>query len=376
MSKNKISKVLVTGANGFIGKNLCLRLQEIGLSVVEFTRQQGSEELNALLKDVGYVFHLAGVNRPDSEEEFLLGNVCLTDKLITAIEKQNRSVPVVFSSSIQVENESPYGKSKLTAEHRLIEFSKKNKNPVFIFRLPNVFGKWCRPNYNSVVATFCNNILNDLPITISDPENVLSLVYIDDVVREFIHLLSVETESEGCFKCCEVSPVYKESLGEIVAKLRIYRLSRESLDVNEVGQGFERALYATYLSYMRPDQFSYTVPMYQDERGVFSELIRTKMSGQFSFFTASPGATRGSHYHHTKNEKFAVVKGRARFGFRNMITQEIFYKEVSGESVEIVETIPGWAHDISNIGSDDLIVLLWANEKFDREQPDTVSSEV
>lgn len=366
-------KVLVTGAGGFIGRNLSVRLGEEGIEVLGFTRGQSEDRLRELVQDADAVAHLAGENRPPSPEAFEQVNVGLTRSLCEAVRASRKPIPLLFASSIQALLANPYGESKLRAEGEVQNLSEDNGNPVAIYRLPGVFGKWCRPNYNSVVATFCYNIARDLPIVVNDPEKVLRLVYIDDVVTEFVGWL----KSPGTGVALRgVSPEYSISLGDLASRIRGFSEEREALRVGDVGVGLTRALYATFVSYLPTEKFSYPVPAYRDPRGVFVEMLKTRDSGQFSFFTAGPGVTRGGHYHHTKTEKFLVLKGRARFGFRNIVTNETFHLETSGEVPRVVDTIPGWAHDITNVGNDDLIVMLWANEVFDRQRPDTISDKV
>lgn len=366
-------KVLVTGAGGFIGRNLSVRLKEEGIEVLGFTRGQSEDRLCELVQDADAVAHLAAENRPPSPEAFEQVNVGLTRSLCEAVRASRKQIPVLFASSIQALLANPYGESKLRAEGELQALSEDNGNPVAIYRLPGVFGKWCRPNYNSVVATFCHNIARDLPIVVNDPAKVLRLVYVDDVVTEFIGWL----KSPGTgVDLRSVSPEYSISLGDLASRIRGFYEERETLHVGDVGVGLTRALYATFVSYLPTEKFSYSVPAYRDPRGVFVEMLKTRDSGQVSFFTAGPGVTRGSHYHHTKTEKFLVLKGRARFGFRNIVTNETFHLETSGEVPRVVDTIPGWVHDITNVGNDDLIVMLWANEVFDRQRPDTISDKV
>lgn len=366
-------KVLVTGAGGFIGRNLSVRLGEEGIEVLGFTRGQSEDRLRELVQDADAVAHLAGENRPPSPEAFEQVNVGLTRSLCEAVRASRKPIPLLFASSIQALLANPYGESKLRAEGEVQTLSEDNGNPVAIYRLPGVFGKWCRPNYNSVVATFCYNIARDLPIVVNDPEKVLRLVYIDDVVTEFVGWL----KSPGTGVALRgVSPEYSISLGDLASRIRGFSEEREALRVGDVGVGLTRALYATFVSYLPTEKFSYPVPAYRDPRGVFVEMLKTRDSGQFSFFTAGPGVTRGGHYHHTKTEKFLVLKGRARFGFRNIVTNETFHLETSGEVPRVVDTIPGWTHDITNVGNDDLIVMLWANEVFDRQRPDTISDKV
>lgn len=362
-------KVLITGANGFVGKNLSIRLFEReDVEVVSFTREHSVEDLSVLIKDIEFVVHLAGVNRPKEVEEFKQGNTDLTAAICATIESSGKSIPVIYSSSIQAGLVNPYGESKRAAEQVLLNFSKRTGSPVYIFRLPNLFGKWCKPNYNSVVATFCNNIAHDLPIKVNDPSAEIRLVYVDDVVNYFISIMDGVTV-EGNY--CDVNPVYDVTVGDLVKKIRAFKASRENLVSETVGIGLDRALYSTYLSYLSPECFSYTLTKHGDERGVFVEMLKTKDSGQFSYFTAHPGITRGGHYHHTKTEKFLVVKGEALFKFRHVVTDEYFELKTNGDDSQVVETVPGWAHDITNIGTEEMIVLLWANEIFDRENPDT-----
>lgn len=366
-------RVLITGANGFIGKNLTVYLRERKVDVVPFTRETSPAALPDMLKDVDFVFHLAGVNRPQDPQEFVTGNTGLSEQLAEAIRAGGRAIPVAYTSSIQAEFDNPYGRSKRAAEDAIAAAAIAGGAPAYIYRLPNVFGKWAKPNYNSAVATFCHNIANGLPITINDPAAVVHLVYVDDVCKALVALL--ETAGTGVQRPV-VEPSYRCTVGELADHIREFERSRASLTTPPVGTGLLRALYATYLSVLRPGQFSYDVPTHGDARGVFVEMLRTRDSGQFSFFTAHPGVTRGGHYHHTKNEKFLVLKGRAHFGFRHIVTGETTELVTSDEKPEIVETIPGWSHNITNIGTNDLIVMLWANEIFDRAVPDTIAHEV
>jgi len=362
-------KALITGANGFVAKNLRIHLSERSdIEVVFFTRDHTTYELDNLLDGVGFVFHLAGVNRPKNNEEFKQGNVSLTQSLCLAIEKKGKRIPVIYSSSIQAEFDNPYGKSKRNAEEVLIRFSKKTGSPLYIFRLPNVFGKWCKPNYNSAVATFCHNISQDLPVQVNDSSALIRLVYVDDVVSRFVSIMDGAVV-DGYY--CNIDPVYNISVGDLAEKLNAFKDNRDSLIVERVGTGLDRALYATYLSYLKPEFFSYPLIKHEDPRGVFVEMLKTKDSGQFSYFTAHPDITRGGHYHHTKTEKFLVVKGKALFKFSHVETGEYYELTVSGDMPTVVETVPGWTHDITNIGDGEMIVMLWANEMFDRELPDT-----
>lgn len=364
-------KVLVTGANGFIGKNLVVHLNQMpGLEVSTFLRHDSVDSLATKVKSTDFIYHLAGVNRPVNDEEFIEDNVELTRKLCESISQSERNIPVVFSSSIQAGNDNIYGESKRFAEKLFCTLNKETGNPVYIYRLPNVFGKWCRPNYNSVVATFCYNLVHDLPLIISDPASKLQLVYIDDVVSEFINLMDIRSTEVSSRT---ISSVYNITVGQLEKQLRLFQESRKTLLSEAVGTGLLRALYSTYISYLEPAQFSYPLIKNEDSRGVFVELLKTRDSGQFSFFTAHPGITRGGHYHHSKTEKFIVVKGKASFRFRHIETKETHTIITVAEEPQVVETIPGWAHDITNVGDDEMIVFLWANENYDPEYPDTVS---
>jgi UDP-2-acetamido-2,6-beta-L-arabino-hexul-4-ose reductase len=367
-------KVLITGADGFIGKNLIAHLRERDdVEILCFTRGDDASLLPALMLEVDFVFHLAGVNRPQDPQEFQSGNTDLTQALCDAIKANGKQLPVVYTSSSQAEQDNPYGKSKRGAEEALLELTSTCGTAVHLFRLPNVFGKWARPNYNSAVATFCHNITRDLPIQINDPQARINLVYIDDVVSHFIAVMDGKLAGEPFVS---VEQQYSIAIGELAEQLYTFRDSRKSMITEQVGTGLVRALYSTYLSYLPPERFTYEVPKYGDSRGVFVEMLKTKDSGQFSFFTAHPGITRGGHYHHSKTEKFLVIKGRACFRFRQIMTGEFYELFTTGETPQIVETVPGWTHDITNIGDEEMIVMLWANEIFDREHPDTFTRAV
>jgi UDP-2-acetamido-2,6-beta-L-arabino-hexul-4-ose reductase len=367
-------KVLVTGVDGFIGRNLALKLSELAdVEILPFVRGQGDASLGELVAAADLIVHLAGENRPSDPAAFEEVNLRLTERLCNHLRAVSRRVPVVFSSTTQASVDNPYGRSKLAAERELEEFSHQCDNPLAIFRLPGVFGKWSRPNYNSVVATFCYNKARDLPIQIRDPGAMVRLVYVDDVVDAMTVLLRA---GWGGLLRPTVEPEYVISLADLAAQIDAFTRCRVDLLCERVGYGLTRALYSTYVSYLPVERFSYEVPCYKDARGVFVEMLKTQDSGQFSFFTALPGVTRGQHYHHSKTEKFLVIKGHARFGFRHMVTNEIHYIEAHGDRPRVVETVPGWTHDITNIGADDMMVMLWANEVFDRDKPDTVVSKV
>ncbi len=367
-------RVLITGANGFIGKNLVLRVQERGdVDVLTHVRHEPDERLAEKVAQAEAIIHLAGENRPNDEQDYERVNVGLTTRLCELVQRHPRGLPVLFASSTQAELNNSYGRSKLAAEQVLHALAVQGRHAVFVYRLPGVFGKWGRPNYNSVVSTFCHNIANDLPIQISDAGRQVTLVYVDDVIDAF--LLALRTDSAGYFRM-DVEPRYTVTLGALAEQINAFRNCRDTLISERVGTGLTRALYATYVSYLPPSKFSYEVPAYEDQRGIFVEMLKTPDSGQFSFFTAHPGVTRGGHYHHTKTEKFLVIKGRARFGFRHMLTNDLYYLETAGNKPQVVETVPGWAHDITNIGDEELVVMLWASEVFDRSRPDTIASKV
>ncbi len=367
-------KVLVTGSDGFIGRNLMVRLSElVDYEAIGFDRNDLLNDLSVLVGQADAIVHLAGVNRPKDVKEFAEGNADLTARLCDLIAATGRKIPLIISSSIQADLANPYGKSKLNAEAAGEDLAGRTGNPVAIYRLPGVFGKWCRPNYNSVVGTFCHNIANNLPIEIRDPAFLLNLVYVDDVVGEFIRALDAMPAG---LNRREVSPVYGIALGELAAQIEAFRNCRESLFSERVGTGLVRALYATYVSYLPPARFAYDLPKYADERGVFVEMLKTQDSGQFSYFTAHPKITRGGHYHHTKTEKFLVIKGAARFCFRHVVSGERYEVFTSGDKPQVVETVPGWTHDITNVGDDEMVVMLWANEIFDRARPDTIAAKV
>ncbi len=366
-------RVLVTGSRGFIGKNLCLRLEEMpDVCVLRFDRDDPPELLAQRIAQADVVVHLAGENRPRDPADLVRGNAELTAALCEAIRLGGRTVPLLLASSIQATLDNPYGRSKRAAEVAA-EGLAATGNPVVVYRLPGVFGKWCRPDYNSVVATFCHNIARDLPIRIDNPAAIVRLVYVDDVINSFIADLAAAPEGV-CFR--EVAPVHAVGLGELAAQIRAFRSCRDNLVIERVGAGFVHALYATYVSYLPPTQFSYRLPLHADKRGVFVEMLKTADSGQFSFFTSLPGVTRGSHYHHSKSEKFLVIKGRALFRFRHVLTGERHQIETEGGCPEVVETVPGWTHEVTNVGEDEMVVMLWANENYDPARPDTIPCKV
>ena len=367
-------KILVTGADGFIGKNLCVSLAEqAGFEVLPVVRATDPAALESKVAQADAVIHLAGVNRPQDPAEFAAGNADFTARLCQALLATGRPIPVAFASSIQADRDNPYGLSKRAAEDHLRRYAEASGAPVALYRLANVFGKWSRPDYNSAVATFCHNIARGLPIQVNDASAALQLVYIDDVVAELLRFLADPGSGVGLR---QAGPVYATTVGELARQIEAFKDVRTSLVSERVGTGLVRALYATYVSFLPPQAFSYGVPKYGDARGVFVEMLKTPDCGQFSFFTAHPGITRGGHYHHTKTEKFLVIKGVARYRFRHLVTDEVFELDSTGDEPLVVDTIPGWAHDITNIGDDELVVMLWANEIFDRQNPDTIASPV
>jgi UDP-2-acetamido-2,6-beta-L-arabino-hexul-4-ose reductase len=367
-------KVLVTGCNGFIAKNLIAHLREMDdMHLYLFSKKDSLHLLNAYINEVDFIFHLAGVNRPKTTDEFYSGNVELTNYIVDALKKEQKNTPILFTSSTQVELDNDYAKSKREAEKLLLEYAKEMDASVFIYRLGNVFGKFSKPNYNSVIATWCYNITRSLEIKVDAQNKILHLLYIDDVIESFIQKLYVKKTKEYYH---DVTPLYTKTLGEIAQLLHSFKNSRQNLLVEEVGSGFKRALYATYLSFLPTDKFSYKLKGHVDARGTFYEVLKTKDSGQFSLSTTAVGISRGGHYHHSKNEKFLVVRGEALIKLRGIFSDEVIEYKVSGKDIEVVEMIPGYTHNIKNIGDEELVLLMWANENFDHDKPDTYFLEV
>lgn len=362
--------VLVTGSEGFVGKNLMAALQNRDdLRIICFDVQQDPTSLPILLAQADFVFHLAGVNRPQNPEEFRIGNIELTAKICRLLANDVKKVPLVITSSVQAALENPYGASKRSAEEVVFTYGRETGASVHVFRLPNIFGKWCRPNYNSGVATFCHNIANGLPIQVNDPAVLMNLVYIDDVVRAFVALLDGEAEMQDGF--CVVKPVHSIKLGDIAEMIRSFRESRELRSIPNMADPFVKKLYSTYLSYLPKDQFSYPLKMNVDDRGSFTEFIKTPDRGQVSINISKPGITKGNHWHNTKNEKFLVVSGTGVIRFRKIGSEEIIQYQVSGEKLEVVDIPTGYTHNISNTGVTDMVTVMWCNEMFDSEKPDT-----
>ena len=368
-------KILVTGAKGFVGQNLIAELnnQKAG-EVFEYDVDTEPSLLDDYCKQADFVFHLAGVNRPKEQTEFMQGNFGFTSTLLDTLKKHKNTCHVLISSSTQAALDNPYGTSKKAGEELMFAYGKEMGAKVLVYRLPNVFGKWCRPNYNSAVATFCHNIANDLPITVNDPTVMMNLVYIDDVVEEFLRALAGNESKTGKF--CEVPVVHIVTLGEIVDLIKGFKASRKTLQVANMANEFEKKLSSTYLSYLPADQFSYPLKMNVDNRGSFTEIIRTVERGQFSVNIAKPGITKGNHWHHTKNEKFLVVSGKGLIQFRKIDTEEVIDYYVSGDKMEVVDIPPGYTHNIKNTGDTDLVTFMWANEVFNPDKPDTYFQEV
>lgn len=376
-------KILVTGAKGFVGRNLCAQLNNIksgkakwykvpadDILVYEYDIDSDPAELDVYCKNADFVFNLAGVNRPQDPKEFMEGNFGFASTLLDTLKKYGNHCPVMISSSIQAELDNPYGESKRAGEQLMFDYSSETGAKVLVYRFPNLFGKWCRPNYNSAVATFCNNIANNLPIQVNDPNVTLRLCYIDDVVDELITALTGDEHREG--KYCYVPVVHEVKLGEIVDLLNKFKEMPKTLGVPTVSDGFEKALYSTFLSYFPKEKFIYPVKMNIDPRGSYTELIRSEHNGQFAVNISKPGITKGQHWHHTKNEKFIVVHGRGLIQLRKLGTEEIIEFEVSGDNIQVVEMIPGYTHNIINLSqTEDLVTFMWANECFDHNRPDT-----
>lgn len=381
-------KVLVTGAKGFVGRNLVSQLHNIQsgkarhygiqgdeLTVFEYDLDSDPSELDIYCKQADFVFNLAGVNRPKEQSEFMQGNFGFASTLLDTLKKYGNTCPVMISSSTQASLDNPYGESKRAGEQLMFDYSRETGAKVLIYRFPNIFGKWCRPNYNSAVATFCNNIAHDLPIQVNDPLVVMSLVYIDDVVDELIAALDGKEHHQGDY--CEVPIVHTISLGSIVELIKSFRQMSDTLNVPDLSDAFTKKLYSTYLSYLPKEKFSYPLRMNVDDRGSFTEIIRTSDRGQFSVNISKPGITKGQHWHHTKNEKFVVVSGHGLIQLRKMGTDEVINFEVSGEKIEVVEMIPGYTHNIINLSEmEDLVTFMWCNEYFDPERPDTYFEKV
>lgn len=378
--------VLITGAKGFIGKNLVAQLHNLrdgkvkhpllsaDLTVWEYDVDTPPERLDEYCARCDFVFHLAGVNRPPDPADFLAGNYGFTASLLDTLRRRHNPCPVMLASSTQAALDNPYGQSKHAGEELLRAYGRETGASVLVYRFPNVFGKWCRPNYNSAVATFCHQIARGLPITVNDREARLTLVYIDDVVEELLRALAGAATACGDF--CRVPEEYPVVLGDVVDALYSFRASREERSVPDMADPFVKKLYATYLSYLPEDGFAYPLDTHTDARGSFTEILRTADRGQFSVNISKPGITKGNHWHHTKNEKFVVVSGRGVIRFRRPDSEQVIEYFVSGERIEVVDIPTGYTHNIENLGDTDLVTFMWCNECFDPDRPDTYSLEV
>lgn len=366
-------KVLVTGAKGFIGKNLIAELDRMeGVEVCPFDIDTPTEMLEIYGADCDFVFNLAGVNRPQNVEEFMEGNFGFATTLVETLKKHGNTCSIMNASSIQAALDNPYGQSKKAGEDMLLAYGKEVGANIYVYRFPNVFGKWCRPNYNSAVATFCNNIANDLPIQVNDRNTLLHLVYIDDVVAELLAAMKGQphVDEQGY---CYVPTVHDVTLGEIVDLLYGFKESRKNLMIPDMTEdSFSKKLYSTYLSYLPKDGFSYPLKMNVDARGSFTEVVKSADRGQVSINISKPGITKGNHWHHTKNEKFLVVSGKGVIRFRKIGEEEIIEYHVSGEKLEVVDIPTGYTHSIVNEGDTDMVTLMWCNECFNPDKPDTM----
>lgn len=378
--------ILVTGARGFMGKNLVATLEAIRdgkdksrgltqeLTILPYDLDTDPALLDGYCRQADFVCHLAGVNRPRDAAEFMEGNFGFTSTLLSSLRKHSNRAPVLITSSIQAALDNPYGQSKKAGEDLLFAYSRETGAPVYVYRLPNAFGKWSRPNYNSAIATFCHNIARGLPITVSDRANILNLVYIDDIVAEIIRAMQGKPNKTGEF--CEVLPVHRASLGQIVDWISSFPESRTSLQVPQLDHPLVKKLYSTYLSFLPEDAFAYPLTSHADERGSFTEVLRTPDRGQVSVNISKPGITKGNHWHHTKNEKFLVVKGRGVIRFRKIGGREVIEYFVNGDELKVVDIPTGYTHNIENLGEGDMVTLMWANEPFDPQKPDTYFEKV
>ncbi len=363
--------ILVTGAKGFVGKNLVCFLRQIpeNHTIYEYDRESTEEDLDKYTTDCDFVFHLAGVNRPENTSEFMEGNFGFTDTLLGKLKEHHNKASIMISSSIQAELDNDYGKSKKAGEDLIFKYGKKNNVNVYVYRFPNLFGKWCRPNYNSVIATFCNNIATDQDITVNDESKELTLAYIDDVCEELIRCLNGNPTKKNEF--CEVPVIYTKTLGKIANTIKSFKEKYDGIFVPETGDDFIKKLYATYTSYLPKEKLAVDLTDHRDDRGNFCELIRTEKYGQVSLSTTKPGIERGKHYHHTKIERFMVIKGEARITFEHIVSHDKMEISVSGDKLQYVTIPVGYQHKIDNTGDDELLLLMWASELYDESKPDT-----
>ena len=370
--KRDARTILITGANGFIGRNLVAHLnRRENVRLLAYDLDNTDAELRRWAAEADVVFHLAGVNRPKNVEQFTSGNARLTETLCDALRETGRKPQVIFSSSIQAECDNPYGLSKLEAENVLRRFANETGTPIAIFRLKNVFGKWCRPNYNSVVATFCHNIAHDLPIQVSDPERSLELVHVDDVIAAFLSQMDQPQHYEQGMVTPDPIPSSTLTLGDLVDRIRFYREMQDSLHVPDFSGPFNQKLYSTYLSYVEPSRMEYGLDIKTDNRGNLAELIKSSGFGQIFVSRTKPGITRGNHYHHVKTEKFLVLSGEGVIRLRHIENEQLHEFHVRGEDYRVIDIPPGYTHSIENVGPTEMITLFWASEIFDPDTPDT-----
>lgn len=388
---SKQSPILITGSGGFVGRNLVATLQTRGYTdLMLFEKDDTPETLAEYCRRAAFVVHLAGINRPKDPSEFYTGNAGLTDTMLSLLEEAGSQAPVLVTSSIQAALDNDYGKSKLQAEQAIFAHGQRTGAPVFVFRMEGVFGKWCRPNYNSVVATFCHNVANGLPIQVRDPAYSLPLVYIDDVVACILDAMEKGEAVRDEQSICRIHPVHTVTLGQLAETIQGFAKARggkaaaalgtdglPTLAVPDLANGsFEKKLYSTYLSYLPTDQFAYDLNMHCDNRGSFTEFLRTPERGQVSVNISKPGIVKGNHWHHTKNEKFLVVKGEGVIRFRQIFSDEVIEYRVSGEKLQVVDIPCGYTHNIENVGDGEMVTVMWANEAFDPEHPDTFAMQV
>lgn len=387
----KQSPILITGSGGFVGRNLVATLQTRGYTdLMLFEKCDTPETLAEYCRRAAFVVHLAGINRPKDPSEFYTGNAGLTDTMLSLLEEAGSQAPVLVTSSIQAALDNDYGKSKLQSEQAIFAHGQRTGAPVFVFRMEGVFGKWCRPNYNSVVATFCHNVANGLPIQVRDPAYSLPLVYIDDVVACILDAMEKGEAVRDEQSICRIHPVHTVTLGQLAETIQGFAKARggkaaaalgtdglPTLAVPDLADGsFEKKLYSTYLSYLPTDQFAYDLNMHCDNRGSFTEFLRTPERGQVSVNISKPGIVKGNHWHHTKNEKFLVVKGEGVIRFRQIFSDEVIEYRVSGEKLQVVDIPCGYTHNIENVGDGEMVTVMWANEAFDPEHPDTFAMQV
>lgn len=367
---NKDAPILITGANGFIGKNLVAQLQALEYTnLLLFDLDTPKELLQTYTKTCQFVFHLAGINRPQNPNEFYTGNSGFTEHLLNLLKHAQNTCPVLVTSSTQATLDNDYGQSKRQAEDLVFAYAKETGAPVYCYRLPGVFGKWCRPNYNNVIATFCHNVATGEAIFVRDENAPLSTVYIDDVVQEFLQALQGTPTTDDAF--CSVQPVYETTLGFLANTIQSFPQSRETLSVPDMADPLTSKLYSTYLSYLPVDAFSYALKMNTDNRGSFTEFLRTEDRGQVSVNISKPGIVKGNHWHNSKNEKFLVVKGTGVIRFRKIDEDEIFTYHVNGDNLTVVDIPTGYTHNIENVGDEDMVTVMWANEPFNPDHPDT-----